>query len=219
MTDSVSAPRIPYGAWPSPITAADVARGQVLISYPMVTGTDVWWQEGRPDEGGRVTVVRCDADGQQRAMLPAPWNARSRVHEYGGRAYLPVPGRPGGGQGGPAGPAVVFANYEDQRLYLVSGPAGDAGPRAADGGRAAGGGADAGGADAGVPVPLTPATADDAPAALRFADFILSADGREVWCVRERHEAGKTTRSLVAVPLDGSAAGGARGDPRTRQRA
>ena len=100
MTDSVSAPRIPYGAWPSPITAADVARGQVLISYPMVTGTDVWWQEGRPDEGGRVTVVRCDADGQQRAMLPAPWNARSRVHEYGGRAYLPVPGRPGAGRAG-----------------------------------------------------------------------------------------------------------------------
>ncbi len=55
MTDSVSAPRIPYGAWPSPITAADVAKGQVLISYPMVTGTDVWWQEGRPEEGGRVT--------------------------------------------------------------------------------------------------------------------------------------------------------------------
>ena len=93
MTDSVSAPRIPYGAWPSPITAADVARGQVLISYPMVTGTDVWWQEGRPDEGGRVTVVCCDEAGHQQAMLPAPWNARTRVHEYGGRAYLPVPGR------------------------------------------------------------------------------------------------------------------------------
>ncbi len=127
MTDSVSAPRIPYGAWPSPITAADVAKGQVLISYPMVTGADVWWQEGRPDEGGRVTVVRCDADGKQRAVLPAPWNARSRVHEYGGRAYLPVPGRPADGQGGPAGPAVVFANYADQRLYLVPGPDGDAG--------------------------------------------------------------------------------------------
>ena len=186
MTDSVSAPRIPYGAWPSPITAADVAKGQVLISYPMVTGTDVWWQEGRPDEGGRVTVVRCDADGQQRAMLPAPWNARSRVHEYGGRAYLPVPGRPGHSRGGPAGPAVVFANYADQRLYLVSGPGGDAG--------------------AGGPVPLTPVPGDDAPAALRFADFILSADGREVWCVQEQHDGGKITRSLVAVPLDGSAA-------------
>ena len=108
MTDSVSAPTIPYGAWPSPITAADVARGQVLISYPMVTGTDVWWQEGRPDEGGRVTVVCRDEAGHQQAMLPAPWNARTRVHEYGGRAYLPVPGRApestGGAAAGP-GPA------------------------------------------------------------------------------------------------------------------
>ncbi len=91
MTDSVAAPRIPYGAWPSPITAADVAKGQVTVSFPLVRGTDVWWQEGRPEEGGRVTVVHCDAAGNRRALLPSPWNARTRVHEYGGRSYLPVP--------------------------------------------------------------------------------------------------------------------------------
>ncbi len=228
MTDSVSAPRIPYGAWPSPITAADVAKGQVLISFPMVSGTDVWWQEGRPDEGGRVTVVCCDADGQQRAMLPAPWNARSRVHEYGGRAYLPVPGRPRDGKSETTGRAVVFANYEDQRLYLAAEPvnakrknaasaaeaaaptpltpreppAADGGAAAGSGGAADGGAASAGGggaADGG-------ATADRRQVVLRFADLTLSADGREVWGVQERHEGGKITRSLVAVPLDGSAA-------------
>ena len=179
MTDSVSAPRIPYGAWPSPITAADVAKGQVLISYPIVIGTDVWWQEGRPDEGGRVTVVHCDAAGHQQALLPAPWNARSRVHEYGGRSYLPVPGRPRDASTAAAGQAIVFANYADQRLYL---------------------------AEASSPVPLTPPATDDGLGELRFADFILSADGQEVWSVQERHEGGKITRSLVAVPLDGSAA-------------
>jgi dipeptidyl aminopeptidase/acylaminoacyl peptidase len=217
MTDSVSAPTIPYGAWPSPITAADVARGQVLISYPMVTGTDVWWQEGRPDEGGRVTVVCRDEAGHQQAMLPAPWNARTRVHEYGGRAYLPLPGRApvrtGGGTAGP-GPAeraVVFANYEDQRLYLATGNL-TAGPVSAEPASAGPVGAEPAGAEpedppaAGVPAPLTPAPAESAPAALRFADFILSADGQEVWCVQERHDGGKITRSLVAVPLDGSAA-------------
>jgi dipeptidyl aminopeptidase/acylaminoacyl peptidase len=202
MTDSVPASRIPHGAWPSPITAADVARGQVLISYPMLTGTDVWWQEGRPDEGGRVTVVRCDADGQQRAMLPAPWNARSRVHEYGGRAYLPVPGQtpdsqPRDDQSGAADRAeraIVFANYDDQRLYLAAEPANTKRKNAESP------------AEAAAPAPLTPPPGDDAPATLRFADFILSADGQEVWCVQERHEGGKITRSLVAVPLDGSAA-------------
>ncbi len=179
MTDSVPAPRIPYGAWPSPITAADVAKGQVLISYPTVMGTDVWWQEGRPDEGGRVTVVHCDAAGHQQALLPVPWNARSRVHEYGGRSYLPVPPRSGDASPAAAGQAIVFANYADQRLYRAARSA---------------------------PQPLTPPATDDGLGELRFADFILSADGQEVWCVQERHEGGKITRSLVAVPLDGSAA-------------
>jgi dipeptidyl aminopeptidase/acylaminoacyl peptidase len=211
MTDSVSAPRIPYGAWPSPITAADVAKGQVLISYPMVIGTGVWWQEGRPDEGGRVTVVHCDAAGHQQALLPAPWNARSRVHEYGGRSYLPVPARPQHGSTAAAGQAIVFANYADQRLYFAEGVAaeGVAAERVATGqpaaGRVSAGGTNAAPAAA-APAPLTPPATDDGLGELRFADFILSADGQEVWCVQERHEGGKITRSLVAVPLDGSAA-------------
>ena len=88
------------------------------ISYPIVIGDDVWWQESRPDEGGRVTVVHCGPDGKQRAVLAAPWNARTRVHEYGGLSYLPLPRR--GPGGAPAGNgAIVFANYADQRLYLV----------------------------------------------------------------------------------------------------
>jgi dipeptidyl aminopeptidase/acylaminoacyl peptidase len=183
MTDSVAAPRTPYGTWPSPISAADVAKGQVTVSFPLVRGTDVWWQEGRPEEGGRVTVVHCDATGSPHALLPSPWNARTRVHEYGGRSYLPVPipgpddpDTEGDGQG------VVFANYADQRLYLVPGP--------------------------GVtPRPLTPEPAGETgQTTLRFADFILSGDGKEVWCVQERHEDGKISRAIVAVPLDGSAA-------------
>ncbi len=225
MTDSVAAPRIPYGAWPSPISAADVAKGQVTVSFPLVRGTDVWWQEGRPGEGGRVTVVHCDATGKQRALLPSPWNARTRVHEYGGRSYLPVP-LPGPDGKDPDGQAVVFANYVDQRLYLMPvSPPGPAGPEAGSPatespatespatespatespatespaagtvGRAA------------APRPLTPEPAGESGhAALRFADFILSADEKEVWCVQERHEDGKISRAIVAIPLDGSAA-------------
>jgi dipeptidyl aminopeptidase/acylaminoacyl peptidase len=217
MTDSEAAPRIPYGAWPSPITAADVAKGQIYISYPLVTGKDVWWQESRPSEGGRVTVVRCDTAGNQRDVLPAPWNARSRVHEYGGQSYLPVPAPASDGQPASADLAVVFANYADQRLYLVTEPGG--GKRKSPAKHVARGAGQQAGA---APRPLTPpppadsAGPADSPgpadlveeerAALRFADFILSADGAEIWCVQERHQGGKVTRSIVAVPLDGSAA-------------
>ena len=92
----------------------------------------------------------------------------------------------------------MFANFGDQRLYRcwVTDQAGTAQSGPAE------------------PEPLTPAPGADA--AYRFADFALSPDGDEVWCVRERHGAsrdgagqdghGRITRAIVAVPLDGSAA-------------
>src|SRR5579859_2943225 len=164
-----------YGEWPSPITAADVARGRVGLSFPVIAGSRVWWQEIRPSEGGRLTVVGQGPDGVRRDLLPAPWNARTRVHEYGGQSYLPLPG------------GFLFANFADQRLYLCR----TVGP-----------------ADQGAePEPLTAAASEDC--ADRFADFVLGPGGDEVWCVRERHARGRITRVIVAVPLDGSAAGDA----------
>jgi dipeptidyl aminopeptidase/acylaminoacyl peptidase len=156
-----------YGEWSSPISSADIADKHVSLAHPVVIGSTVWWQETRPSEGGRLAVVCRGPDGVARDLLPLPWNARTRVHEYGGRAYLPVPG------------GLVFANFCDQRLYRCA-DTGDAGP-----------------------APLTPPPAADA--ADRFADFVLSPGGDELWCVRERHSAGRVTRAIVAVPLDGAA--------------
>ncbi|HEY7012978.1 MAG TPA: S9 family peptidase, partial [Streptosporangiaceae bacterium] len=102
-----------YGEWPSPIDGADVARKQVGLAFPVIDAAGVWWQESRPEEGGRVAVVRQapDGTGAKHDLLPMPWNARTRVHEYGGRSYLPLPD------------GFVFANFADQRLYRC----GDAG--------------------------------------------------------------------------------------------
>src|SRR5579875_3177310 len=135
-------PQIPYGAWPSPITAAQVAAGRTAVAHPLVAGGAVWWQQDLPDEGGRTTIMRCGAGGQARMVLPAPWSARTRVHEYGGCSYLPVPAPAGRGDG--PGPWFVFANFDDQRLYL-------AGPEVAEG--------------AGEPAPLTPDPAASGSAA------------------------------------------------------
>ena len=175
-----------YGEWPSPIDGADVARKQVGLAFPTIDAAGVWWQESRPEQGGRLAVVCQGPDGISRDLLPMPWNARTRVHEYGGKSYLPLPG------------GFVFANFGDQRLYRC-GVTDQAGPT------------QSGPAE---PEPLTPAPGADA--AYRFADLALSPDGDEVWCVRERHGAsrdgagqdghGRITRAIVAVPLDGSAA-------------
>ncbi|MFE3449207.1 S9 family peptidase [Nonomuraea sp. NPDC059194] len=95
--------------WPSPISTTDVASSGLRLAWPTVSGEEIWWTEDRPDEGGRTTIVHRAADGTRTELLAAPWNARSRVHEYGGQPYLVTPR------------GVVFVNLADQRLYLLSG--------------------------------------------------------------------------------------------------
>jgi dipeptidyl aminopeptidase/acylaminoacyl peptidase len=95
----------PYGTWPSPISAAMVARASRSIRSPLADGNVVYWLESRPEEQGRSVVVRHDSAGIPRDITPADFNVRTRVHEYGGGAYHVVDG------------TVYFANFADQALY------------------------------------------------------------------------------------------------------
>jgi dipeptidyl aminopeptidase/acylaminoacyl peptidase len=170
-----------YGEWPSPIEGADVARKQIGLAFPTMSGGCVWWQELRPSEGGRQTVVCQGPDGASRDLLPAPWNARTRVHEYGGRSYLPL------------ADGFVFANFSDQRLYrgrdglqpepLTAAPGADTSDRFADFVLAPGG-------NEVWCVRERHCTSQDG----------ASQDGAS------RGGAGRVSRAIVAVPLDGSAA-------------
>ncbi|MFD4190468.1 S9 family peptidase [Amycolatopsis thermoflava] len=94
----------PYGTWTSPISAADVAAAGGGAQWLDVVGDAVWWAEARPAEGGRLTLVRAGQDGAEE-MLPPPWNARNRVHEYGGRPWLVI------------GRTLYFTHWDDQRVY------------------------------------------------------------------------------------------------------
>jgi dipeptidyl aminopeptidase/acylaminoacyl peptidase len=97
--------RAPYGSWVSPIDAGTAAAHDGRPEWPGAVGDEVWWTEPRPAEGGRRALVRRRADGRTEPVLPAPWNVRTRVIEYGGRAWAGAPG------------LVVFAHFPDQRLY------------------------------------------------------------------------------------------------------
>ena len=97
----------PHGGWRSPISAADIASSQVPLSFPEIVGRDVYWLEGKPLEGGRTVLVRLSADGDRQELTPPPYYVRTRVHEYGGGAYLVA----GDGQ------TAFFSNFADQRLY------------------------------------------------------------------------------------------------------
>jgi dipeptidyl aminopeptidase/acylaminoacyl peptidase len=97
----------PYGSWKSPITSDLIVRGSIGIGQPAIEGKDVFWIEMRPSEGGRSVVVQRRADGSSTDLTPAPFNARTLVHEYGGGDYLIHGG------------FVYFSNFADQRLYRV----------------------------------------------------------------------------------------------------
>lgn len=97
----------PYGSWKSPITSDLIVSGMIGLGSISVEGDVVYWTEMRPEEKGRVVVVRYTPDGNKTDLLPPPWNARTRVHEYGGGSYLIHKG------------VLYFSNFADQRLYRL----------------------------------------------------------------------------------------------------
>lgn len=94
-----------YGSWRSPITSDLVATASVALSSVVIDGTDIYWLESRPTEGGRYTVIQRSPDGSMNECTPYEFNVRTTVHEYGGGAFTVADG------------VIYFVNYHDQRLY------------------------------------------------------------------------------------------------------
>ena len=101
----MSKQQLPYGSWPSPIHATALVAGASMPTDTWAEAGTTWWSQTRPDQGGRIQVVRRDPDGSLHDALPDGWNTRSRVHEYGGGAWWVHAG------------AVFAASWTDQRLY------------------------------------------------------------------------------------------------------
>ena len=106
-TDADAPAETPYGEWWSPISVDDLVADVVGLAEPWIDDDDVYWVEGRPTEGGRRVLVARFADGTTAELTPAPFDVRSRVHEYGGGSYVV------------AGGTAVFSNLADGRLYRL----------------------------------------------------------------------------------------------------
>ena len=98
-----------YGSWKSPITSDLIVEGSVGLGQLMFDGDDIYWIELRPKEGGRNVIVKRSATGDAVDVTLPAFNARTRVHEYGGGDYLVRDG------------IVYFSNFSDQRLYRQEG--------------------------------------------------------------------------------------------------
>jgi dipeptidyl aminopeptidase/acylaminoacyl peptidase len=157
---------LPYGAWPSPITAEALVEQAVRLAHLSldINAGQLYWIEGRPREGGREVLVTANvAGGNPSDVVPPGFSVRSQVHEYGGRCYAT------------RGDLVVFSNWADQRLWTIVGAA--------------------------EPTPLTAEPAQ--PRSVRFADPVITPDGKAVVCVRETHRIdGTVENDLVVLALD-----------------
>ncbi len=95
----------PYGSWKSPITTSLITSKVIGLAWPQFDGDNVYWTETRPTEGGRTVIVRRTPDGKISDVTPKGYNARTRVHEYGGKPYTVENG------------TMDFSNWSDQRVY------------------------------------------------------------------------------------------------------
>ena len=96
----------PYGSWKSPITSELIVSETIKLGQIVLDGDYIYWSESHPEEGGRSVILRCSRNDSAENLTSAPFNVRTRVHEYGGGAFTV------------SDSIIYFANFADQRLYL-----------------------------------------------------------------------------------------------------
>jgi dipeptidyl aminopeptidase/acylaminoacyl peptidase len=74
---------------------------------PWLAAGTAWWLEGRPSENGRVVLMKAAPGEEPVDVVPAGFNVRTLVHEYGGGAYTLHDG------------TVFCSRFDDQRLYRI----------------------------------------------------------------------------------------------------
>ena len=98
----------PYGSWKSQISPKSIVSDSISLGEIFVSNENIFWQEMRPLEGGRYTIMHQSEDGAKHEILPKSYNARTRVHEYGGGAFLVDKCE------------VYFSNFSDQQIYKTT---------------------------------------------------------------------------------------------------
>src|SRR5438132_14331649 len=98
----------PYGSWKSAITSDLIVKESIGLGQVKMDGNDISWIEMRPSEGGRQVIDRRATAGQNIDVSPREFNARTRVHEYGGGDYVAHD------------VTVYFSNFADQQIYKQS---------------------------------------------------------------------------------------------------
>ncbi|MEL6929656.1 MAG: S9 family peptidase [Cyanobacteria bacterium J06600_6] len=93
------------GSWKSPITSDLIVSQSIGVGSLAVNHENIYWLEKRPQERGRSLLVGYSHKGELKSFTPAPLSVRSKIHEYGGGAFVVDRN------------AIYFSNYQDGRIY------------------------------------------------------------------------------------------------------
>ncbi len=96
---------VPYGAWESPLTAASIFEGADSVSNLLIEDDRLYFIEKRASANGRNILVRLNENGSPEQLTSSDISVRSRVHEYGGRAYSID------------GEDIYYSQFSDQKIY------------------------------------------------------------------------------------------------------
>ncbi|NHJ12047.1 MAG: S9 family peptidase [Candidatus Thorarchaeota archaeon] len=96
----------PYGLWDPLVTPEDIYSDIIRFLNVFVDEKGFYyWAELRPQDNARIVVVKWNEEGVIRDISPPNSNVRTRVHEYGGRAFTIHDD------------VLYYSNFNDQRLY------------------------------------------------------------------------------------------------------
>ena len=96
-----------YGNWTSAISSELIVSDSITLDEPRQIGQTIYYIERRPHENGRCVIVAVNGKSSS-DILPSPYSARSRVHEYGGGCYCIHDD------------VVYFVNDKDQDIYCIN---------------------------------------------------------------------------------------------------
>ena len=110
VTNAVTKTVAPFGTWRSPITSELIVAGSIGLGPLLLDGDRLLWTESRPTEAGRNALCQSLLSNPDSIseMTTAPFNIRTRVHEYGGGAFLAIAHQ------------LYAVNYGDQRIYKIT---------------------------------------------------------------------------------------------------
>ncbi|MCP4933430.1 MAG: S9 family peptidase [bacterium] len=101
-----------FGSWPSNISAEFVAGKNLRFQSIQAHDDQLFWSEVRPSEQGRAVLVCAPLNASTASpafidLLPPPFSARSKVHEYGGGSFIVTPS------------LIFFVNADDQQIWSI----------------------------------------------------------------------------------------------------